>query len=64
MRFESSNVAEFPSRIFSALARVKCELQSDYARAYPALRQIIRLVLEEEEAKAWELSRDKNGMSS
>ena len=35
---------------------MKCELQGDYERAYPALRQIIHLVLDEEESRAWELS--------
>jgi hypothetical protein len=56
MTIKRSSAADFPSRISSALARLKCELQSDYESAYPALRQIIHLVLDEEESKAWKLS--------
>jgi len=39
-----------------ALAQLKRRLQKDYEQAYPALREIIRLVLDEEETKAWALS--------
>jgi hypothetical protein len=39
-----------------AVAQLKQQLQRDYVQAYPALREIIHLVLDEEEAKAWELS--------
>jgi hypothetical protein len=56
MAIKPATAAEFPRRISSALARVKCELQSDYERTYPALREIIHLVLDEEESKAWKLS--------
>jgi hypothetical protein len=31
-------------------------LQQDYEHAYPALGEIIHLMLDEEETKAWELS--------
>jgi len=31
-------------------------LQQDYEQAYPDLREIIHLVLDDEEANAWELS--------
>jgi hypothetical protein len=48
--------AEFPQTVSDALGQLKCELQRDYERAYPALRQIIHLVLEEEEINAWSLS--------
>lgn len=56
MKTSSSSAADFRIRIFSALAHLKCELQRDYERTYPALRQIIHLVLNEEESKAWNLS--------
>lgn len=56
MAINPSNAAEFPRKISRALARVKRELQTNYVQAYPALREIIHLVLEEEETKAWKLS--------
>src|SRR6266700_1796348 len=39
-----------------ALAQLKQRLQQDYEQAYPDLREIIHMVLDEEEAKAWDLS--------
>ena len=39
-----------------ALAQLKQRLQQDYELAYPDLREIIHLVLDEEETEAWELS--------
>jgi len=39
-----------------AVSRLKNRLQRDYEQAYPGLRDIIRIVLDEEEAKAWESS--------
>jgi hypothetical protein len=46
----------FLQTVQAALAHLKRELQQDYERAYPALREIIHLVLDEEETKAWKLS--------
>jgi hypothetical protein len=48
--------AIFPNIVPVALARLKQRLQQDYERAYPDLREIVHLVLDEEESKAWELS--------
>jgi hypothetical protein len=48
--------AVFPNIVSVALARLKQRLQQDYERAYPDLREIVHLVLNEEESKAWELS--------
>ena len=45
-----------PQTLSVALARLKRRLQKDYEQAYPELGEIIHLVLDEEEAKAWELS--------
>jgi hypothetical protein len=45
-----------PNLVSGALARLKQRLQRDYEHAYPALREIVHLVLDEEESKAWELS--------
>ena len=39
-----------------ALGQLKQRLQQDYEQAYPDLREIIHLVLDDEEANAWELS--------
>jgi hypothetical protein len=46
----------FLQTVQAALAQSKRELQHAYERAYPALREIIHLVLDEEETKAWKLS--------
>ena len=50
------NKTVFLQRVAIALGNLKRQLQHDYERAYPDLREIIRLVLDEEEANAWELS--------
>ena len=46
----------FLQTVSVAIAQLKQRLQQDYEQAYPDLREIIHLVLDEEEAKAWELS--------
>jgi len=48
--------AVFIQRITAAVSELKNHLQQAYERTYPALGEIIRIVLDEEEAKAWELS--------
>ena len=48
--------AVFPHIVSVALTRLKLQLRQDYERAYPGLREIVHLVLDEEESKAWELS--------
>jgi len=48
--------AVFIQRITAAVSELKNHLQQDYERTYPSLGEIIRIVLDEEEAKAWELS--------
>ena len=48
--------AVFLQTVSVALAQLKQRLQQDYEQAYPDLREIIHLVLDEEEANAWELS--------
>jgi hypothetical protein len=48
--------AVFLQTVSVAIAQLKQRLQLDYEQAYPDLREIIHLVLEEEEAKAWDLS--------
>src|SRR6202030_432404 len=48
--------AVFPQTVSAAVTQLKQKLQQDYEQVYPGLGEIIHLVLEEEEAKAWELS--------
>jgi hypothetical protein len=46
----------FLQTVSVAIARLKQRLQQDYEQVYPELREIVHLVLDEEETKAWELS--------
>ena len=46
----------FLQTVSAAVTRLKQKLQQGYERVYPDLRDIIHVVLDEEEAKAWELS--------
>jgi len=48
--------ALFPKMVSVALGRLKKQLQHDYQKAYPDSGEIIHLVLDEEEAKACEIS--------
>ena len=48
--------AVFLQTVISAVGQLKQQLQHDYEQAYPELTEIIHIVLEEEETKAWELS--------
>ena|ERR1700738_1303332 len=46
----------FLQTVSAALTQLKQRLQQDYEQVYPGLGEIIHLVLDEEETKAWELS--------
>jgi len=48
--------AIFFQRVGDALRNLKQRLQLDYERAYPDLREVIHLVLDEEESRAWDLT--------
>lgn len=48
--------AIFLQRVVGAVSELKVRLQQDYERTYPGLEEIIRIILDEEEAKAWKLS--------
>ena len=48
--------AVFLRTIVGAVSELKNRLQRDYEQTYPGLSDIIRIVLDEEEANAWELS--------
>src|ERR1700688_4116110 len=53
---QNQSVPVFLQTVSVALAQLKQRLQQDYEQAYPDLREIVHLVLNEEEANAWELS--------
>ena len=46
----------FLQTVSVAVAQLKQQLQRDYEQAYPELREIIHLILDEEEFRAWRLS--------
>jgi hypothetical protein len=46
----------FLQTVSAAVTQLKGKLQRDYEQVYPGLGDIIRLVLDEEEANAWKLS--------
>jgi hypothetical protein len=48
--------AVFLQTLSGAVSDLKNRLQHDYERAYPGLGSVIRIVLDEEEEKAWDLS--------
>jgi hypothetical protein len=48
--------AVFLQTVSVAMMQLKQQLQSDYEQAYPELREVIHLVLDEEEARAWNLT--------
>ena len=50
------NKTVFLQTVAIALGNLKQQLQRDYERAYPDLREIIHLVLDEEESRAWDLT--------
>jgi hypothetical protein len=54
--YQSDTTPVFPQIVSGALTHLKQQLQRDYEQAYPALREIVHLVLDEEEANARNLS--------
>jgi hypothetical protein len=50
------NKTVFLQTVAIALGNLKRQLQHDYEQAYPNLREVIQLVLEEEESNAWQLT--------
>lgn len=53
---ESAPSEGFLQTLSGALSDLKERLKYDYEQVYPGLGHIIQLVLDEEEANAWELS--------
>jgi hypothetical protein len=56
MKTDTQPEPVFLQTVSVALRQLKQRLQQDYEQAYPDLREIIHLVLDDEEANAWELS--------
>ena len=52
----SEATAVFLHKLTAAVSELKERLLHDYEQLYPGLGEIIRIVIDEEEAKAWELS--------
>src|SRR5262249_44651939 len=46
----------FLQTVSVAIAQLKQRLQQEYEQAHPDLGQLIRIVLDDEEARAWELT--------
>ena len=46
----------FPAATAKAVAELKSRLQREYEESYPGLSEIIHLVIEDEERKAWHLT--------
>src|SRR2546423_15214057 len=53
---QQADPAVFLQTVSVAIAQLKQQLPLDFEQAYPGLREIIHLVLDDEEAKAWDLS--------
>jgi len=56
MKTDTQPKPVFLQTVSVALRQLKQRLQQDYEQTYPDLREIVHLVLDEEEIKAWELS--------
>ena len=52
----NQSAAVFLQTVSVALARLKQRLQREYEQGYPDLRELIHIVLDEEETRAWELT--------
>src|ERR1700693_88180 len=48
--------AVFLQTVTAAILDLKNRLQQDYEQTYPGLGNVVRIVLDEEEEKAWDLS--------
>jgi len=48
--------AVFLQTLTGAISDLKNRLQQDYEQAYPGLGNVVQIVLDEEEEKAWDLS--------
>jgi hypothetical protein len=53
---KTNEIDPFPRTLATAVTKLKNRLQRTYEQAYPELGDLVRIVLDEEEARAWELS--------
>ena len=53
---KTNEINQFPQTLATAVTKLKNRLQRTYEQAYPELGDLVRIVLDEEEARAWELS--------
>ena len=53
---QSVSVPVFLQTVSAAVSLLKQRLQKDYEQAYPDLREIVHLVLDQEESNAWRLT--------
>jgi hypothetical protein len=58
MKIEDQQEASaiFIQQVIAAVSELRVRLQRDCERTYPGLEEIIRIILDEEEANAWKLS--------
>jgi hypothetical protein len=52
----TSATGVFPQSLAATVSKLKNRLQRQYEQIYPELGDLVRIVLDEEEARAWELS--------
>ena len=55
-QYPTTTPAVFLQTVSTAVALLKQQLQQVYEQAYPELREVIHLVLDEEESNAWKLT--------
>ncbi|MGH8101871.1 MAG: hypothetical protein ACREIW_11290 [Chthoniobacterales bacterium] len=55
-QYHEPTTTVFLQTVSVAISQLKQRLQQDYEQAYPELREVIHLVLDEEEARAWDLT--------
>jgi len=53
---QTNPAAVFPQMLTGAISNLKDRLQRQYEHAHPGFGDIIRIVLDKEEARAWDLS--------
>ena len=54
--FKVCKIAHFLQTLTGAILDLKNRVQQDYEQAYPGLANVVRIALDEEEEKAWDLS--------
>ncbi len=56
MKTDQDQAAVFPQSLTDTVSKLKNRLQREYEQVYPELGDLVRIVLDEEEVKAWELT--------